>query len=119
MIINLFGDSFAYAGHAFEFTEAGAGDGPCGAEMKEQGPLAASADPCDLVKRGLSHSFGSLRAMCADRKPVRLITQALEEVKYWIARIEGEWRQAGHKKALPPGIAVWSFRDADERDVGD
>ena len=88
MIINLFGDSFAYAGDTFEFTEAGPGNGASGAEMEEQGPLAASANPCDLVERGFPQSLGPPGAMCADCKPVRLVAQSLEEVKHWIARIE-------------------------------
>ena len=88
MIINLFGNGFAYAGDAFEFTEAGPGNGASGAEMEEQGPLAASANSGDFVERGLPQSLGPPGAMCADCKPMCLVAQALEEVKYWVARIE-------------------------------
>ena len=77
MIINLFCDGFAYAFQAFELAEAGAGDGSRRAETMQQRLLAAWADPGDFVQRRAPQSLGPPGAMRADRKPMRLVAQAL------------------------------------------
>src|SRR5262245_45639115 len=119
MVINLFRDSFAYAGDALEFAESSAGHRSCRTEMVQQRPLTTSSDPSDFVKRRSPQGLCPLGAMSADRKTMCLVTQPLQEVENRIARVERERRSARHKEALTPGIAVRALRYSDNCDVCD
>src|SRR5215469_11953405 len=88
MIINLFGDGFADAANPLKLAEPGAGDNSCRAEMAKQRLLASRADPSDLVERRASQRFCSLGTMRPDREAMRLVAQALQEVKDGVARVE-------------------------------
>jgi len=59
------------------------------------------------------------RARCrADREPVRLVAQPLQEVKHR-SRGSSEKDGAGHEKPLAPSIAVGALGDRGERDIAD
>ena len=119
MIINLFRDSFAYTCHAFELAEPGAGNCSRRAEMVQQRLLAAGADPRDLVERRAPERLGPLGAVRADRKAMRLVAQALQEIEDGVARVERERRPARQEETLAPGVAVRSLGDPGDRDIGD
>src|SRR5438874_4377304 len=57
--------------------------------------------------------------MGADRKPVRLVAQPLQEIEHRVARLEREGWPPWEKKALASGIAVGSLGDRDDRDIAD
>ena len=88
MIINLFCDGFAYAGNALKFAEPSAGDRAPRTKMVQQRLLAAGSDPRDVVERRAPQRLGPLGAVRADRKPMRLVAQALQEIENRVAGIE-------------------------------
>jgi len=57
--------------------------------------------------------------MRADREPVRLVAQALQEIQHRVARLEREGRPPRQEEALAPGIAVGTLGDRRDRDVAD
>src|SRR5580704_11760951 len=100
VIINLFCDGFADTGDPFDLRQ------PCPchcsrrAEMVQQGMLAFGANAGDFVERRLPDRLGTLGAMSADRKAMRFVAQALQEVEDRIAWFEPERRPTRYKKPL-------------------
>jgi hypothetical protein len=87
--------------------------------MVQQRLLAASPYPGDLVERRVPQRLGPLGTVRANRKAVRLVPQALQEIEHRVARVEREWCTARDEEALAPSIALWSLGDSGDRDVGD
>src|SRR5439155_4381934 len=100
VVINLFCDSFANARHALDFRDPGARNGACRAEMVQQRLLAAGADARDLIERRAADRLLAAGPMRADRKTVRLVAQALQEIEDGVARLEREGRPPGEKEPL-------------------
>src|SRR5207248_2994390 len=73
----------------------------------------------DLVKRRAADRLLATGTVGADRKPVRLVAQPLQEIQDGVARLEREGWPAGEKEALASGIAVRSLGDRDDRDIAD
>src|SRR5262249_60869564 len=94
VVINLFRDSFAYPGHAFELAETGTGHCSRRTEMMQQRLFAADTDPADLVERGSAEGLGPLGSVGANRKAMRLVTQTVQEIEDRIAGAERERRAA-------------------------
>ena len=55
--------------------------------------------------------------MRADGEPVRLVAQALDEVKHRIARLQHEDVAVGHVKMLAPSIPVNDISAPTERSI--
>src|SRR5688572_23681985 len=66
------------AGDLLKVLEGGALDRAGGAEMHQQGALAARADSGDLVEWARRHALRTFLAVGADGEAVGLVTQALK-----------------------------------------
>src|SRR5207249_3263392 len=80
---------------ALDFRNPGARDRARRAEMVQQRLLAAGADARDLIERRAADRLLAADPMRADRKTVRLVAQALQEVEDRVTRLEREGRPAG------------------------
>src|SRR4029077_12377801 len=117
MIIDLFRDGLANAGHPLQLTQACAGNGSGRPEMVQQCPLTPCPNPCDLIERRLTERLGALGPVRANRKAVCLIAEALQKVEDRVPGIEREWRSPRQKEALAPGVAVGALGYRPDRDV--
>src|SRR5690242_3668754 len=119
VVINLFCDSFADPRHALDFRDPGARDRARRAEMVQERLLATGADARDLVERRAADRLLEAGPMRADRKTVRLVAQALQEIEDGVARLEREGRPPGEKEPLAARIAVGSLGDCHDRHIAD
>src|SRR5277367_3079812 len=102
VVINLFCYSFAYAGHSFEFPEPGPGNRSRRAEMVQQRLLAARADSVDFIERGAPQGLRSPGPVRGDRKPMRFVAQALQEVEDRVALVEQKGCAPRDKEMFSP-----------------
>jgi len=90
MIIDLFRDGLANAGHPLQLAETSAGDGSRRAEVVQQRALPSHSDPGDLIKRRAAKRLGAFGPVRANRKAVDLIAEALQKVEYGVTGVERE-----------------------------
>src|SRR5712691_232974 len=94
-IVDLAPDLRVDAGDLLEVGNGGALDRPEGAEVAQQRALARRADAGDFLQAGLAQVALAFLPMRADREPMRLVAQPLDEVEHRIARLELERGAAG------------------------
>src|SRR5690349_3225652 len=119
VVIDLFGDRLADAGHGFEVGEAGRRDPLRRAEMEQQGALALAADARDLVQRRAGDVGGAPGPVGPDGEAMGLVAQALQVVEDGVAGLQAEGLAPRLEEALPPGIPVRALGDPAERHVID
>src|SRR5690606_30294120 len=90
MAVYLTGDPFRNALDRHQVIHGGAADGLGGAEMVQQRALAPGADAGDLVERVPHHLLFAAGAVRADGETVRLVAQALDEIKHRVAHRQHE-----------------------------
>src|SRR5215510_2912124 len=108
--------------HAGNFSEIGRGSALNRLERPEvlqEGALAGRPDAWDFLQAGLAQVLLAAGAMRADRKPMRLVAQPLDEIEHRVARLEHERVTSGDMKCFPSGVAVRPLGHAHERYISE
>src|SRR5437763_4599498 len=83
--------------------------------MQQQRALTGWPDAGDFLQTAFAQIAFAARPMRTDGESVRLVAQALDEIKHRIARRQLERIPSGDKERLPAGIAIRPFGDGDDR----
>src|ERR1700761_3601927 len=118
-VINLLRHCLADTADRLDVSDPGSGNSAGRAEVLQQGALSRRTDSRNLVEGIGADRLGALLPVTADGESVRLVAQPLEVVEHRAAQIEAERLLAWHVEMLAAGIAVGTFRDADQRHILD
>src|ERR1700687_1726168 len=87
--------------------------------MMQQRLLAVRANAGNVVEQRVGDALRALGTVRSDGEAVRLVAQALQEIKYGVARIEAEGQLAWQEEPLAAGVAIGPFGDRGDGDIGD
>src|SRR5688572_14360949 len=87
--------------------------------MMKQRAFAVRSDARNFLQPTLANIALAPGPMRADGKPVRLVAQPLDKIQQGIARRQPERVTPGDEERLPPGIAIDTLGDGDQRHIGD
>src|SRR5262245_41046593 len=110
-IVDLAGGLGADAGNLRKVGDGRPLDRLQGSEMMQQRALAGRTDAGNLLQSGLADVPSPPHAMGADRKTMRLVAQALDEIEHGVARLELERLPARQNQGLHPGIPLRPLGD--------
>ena len=88
------------------------------AEVVEQRALARWANAGDLLQAGLAQIARPARAVRTDGEAMRLVAQTLDKIKHGITRRQAKRLAAGHKERFAASVAIRTFGDRDQRNLG-
>src|SRR6185437_421234 len=87
-------------------------------EVKQQGALAGRADTGNFLQTRFANVFLAQLAVRADHETVRFVAQPLDEIQNGVARLELDRLAVGQEQGFASGVAVRSFRHAQQRHLG-
>ena len=87
--------------------------------MVQKRAFAHGADSGNLIQRRAADGARPPHAVRADREPVRLVAQPLQEIEHRISRRQHERPPRSHVEPLPAGVALGSLGHGDQRDIVD